>query len=258
MAGSIVDFLSLYKYWNNDALSQAEFINRLKGYLDTISQTLIEKESSVVQLSQQYEPTQAQWEQIWIAQTGKGLPIPPNAILLWYNTVSNTFGGQYGTSSGRSTVYRREPFYPKGAIIYQESSYLSTLVTNAIGLMGNRSNMPSLQFTIKKSFDLWLTFELTSTKSGAGYTVGGDFELNGEKVGTKYYGLPANYGLIHNTFYDRLPLRITVPIYNLPAGDYSVVAMFGFVGHVNSSAITSTIGGTAQGIRILTAQAVAR
>lgn len=252
-----IDFNSLYSYWNADALSQANFINKLQTSISMFQQYVESRVALVVQLNQPISPTQAQWEQAWEAQTGNSLPIPPNAILLWYDTSGNTFGGQFGTVSGRSTVYKREPFYPKGATIYFNRSYLSTTISGStVMLSGNRANMPSLTFTINQDFDLWLKFEASLFMNAVPGGVGVDFELNGDKVGTSHFGLSGNMGLYNFSYGANGRMVFSqVPIFGLSAGTYTVQALLGVIAQKSGASYDA---GAEKGIRILTARAIAR
>lgn len=255
MANSIVDFNSLLTTWNPDCLSQVEFIERLKAALIDTRYYIDNNISNTVQLNQSSEPTQAQWEQAWVSQTGKALPISPSATLLWFDTNNNTFGGQYGTTIGHSTVYRREPIYPKGATIFYDSDFLTSSQTITADITATRALMPTLEFTINQSFDLHLSFTLAVTFSGTGQ-YGLDFELNGEKIGTTYFGIPANYGIVNGSTTQTITAHAFVP--NLPAGNYEIQALFGVVG-TPATAPTLTIGGTGSsglGARLLVARVV--
>ena len=254
MASSI-DFTSLSNYWGKDALSQLDFIDRLRVSLLGFQEYFDRQLSIVVQLNQEQEPTQAQWEQAWVAQAGRPLPIPSNAILLWRDTCANTFGGQYVTVNGRAVVYNKEPYYPKGAVIYNNTSYLTSAVTNTnVMLTGNREVMPNLNFTINQNFDLLISFQASMTTSPSAGVPSVDFELNGVKVGTKYFGLPANHGLYHS-YYNSTQLFCEVPVYNLLAGTYTVQALYGQAEQLDT--ILSTFG-TTLGFRALTVKAYSR
>lgn len=251
------DANQLFSFWNQDNLSQTLFIERLKTYTKDLLAYAVDATSDVVILTQDSEPTQFEWEQAWLSQTGKMLPISPTGILYWYDTRTGRFGGQYGTLNDISTVYRKEPFYPKGSVIYHESSFLSSSVTSLTGdILSNSSVLPSLSFTISQPFNLFLSFKIFVEHSGATpIGTGVDFSINGTKVGTQYYGVGALGGLyVRGAAGSDDYIDAKIPVYNLPAGGYVVQPM---IGRVVAADVILNIGGAARGIRVLTAKAVA-
>lgn len=255
-----IDPNTLVAFWNQDCFSQSDFIDRLKQYMRDSIAYVKENTTSVVRLNQSTEPTQFEWEQAWLVQTGKTLPISPNGSLIWFNTATNEFGGEYGTTENLSTVYRREPLYPKGAIVYYNSASMITSQTSQrTGIASNKAIFPSLTFSIRQVCDVFLNFHAYLDGSAGG--VGVDFELNGNRVSTTYFtGLGSANSMMAfgsaGVTYQRA-INVTAPIYNLPAGTYLVQSLLGFITNPASGA-SFDVGGATRGARILTVKAIAK
>ena len=257
---TIIDPNTLVAFWNQDCFSQSDFIDRLKQYMRDSVAYVKENTTSVVRLNQSTEPTQFEWEQAWLAQTGKTLPISPNGSLLWFNTKTNEFGGEYGTTENLSTVYRREPLYPKGAVVYHNNAFLITTQANLrVGIGASQAYYPSLTFTIRQTCDVILTFQAAiAYNGGASQSLGVDFELNGQRVSTTYFtGLSSTNALVAYPPSAAIEtIQVSAPILNLPAGTYLVQALMGQTTVGGYSDIG--IGGATRGARILTVKAIAK
>lgn len=82
-----------------------------------------------------------------------------------------------------------------------------------------------------------------------------EFELNGLKVATAYYGQPGTMGSFQTGRNGTDMIFCEIPIFNLPAGTYTAQALYG-QGEQNENA-TFTLG-TTLGMRLLTVKAYSR
>lgn len=247
--------------WNNDPADQILWIQQLKTMLQAQTDKILEKQHDVILLSQTTEPSQVQWETAYTAQTGKSLPIPPYASLVWWDSNNNIIGGYFGTVFGSTTIYRREHKYPRKGTIYYGQSYLGNTVTTTAAINTSNTNHPSLSFSLPISCDLHLRYVLSVRITAGSGQYGGDFLFNGEKIGSTLLGVApslgiTNYGADHNYIVEAF-----IPAANVQAGNNVIQAIFGVTG-LPASPPTLQYGGTTGaasnwGIRVLTVKGVA-
>lgn len=228
MAITTLDLNKILGQWPKNYIDQQQYLNKLITSFNNFYSSVLSNINSDITLSQPVEPTQTEWEAAWISQTGLLPPIPASATLLWYDTSNSTFGGMYGTVEGNATVYRREHVYPRGATIYLNQAFLSTNVSINTSLYANNANMPSLSFTLPCTCHLYLYAAMNVVSSAGTGAWGIDFLINGVKMGTQIYGAAPDYGIANTGTAGFLACPAVWP--NLPAGNYTVQMMFGYVG----------------------------
>lgn len=239
MAISELNLSSLLGNWPRDFIAQQQYLNKLFTLFSNFEDGVLTNINSVVTLSQLNEPTHDEWEAAWVSQTGKLPPVPPYARLFWYNTEHDTFGGEYGTVLGNSTVVRREHIFPKGATILIDQDYLNSAQTITTSLYSNNAVMPVLTFDLPCTCDLILFAGLNVKRTAGTGSWGLDFLVNGDKIGTTEYGVNPAFG-IYNTDTDGY-LAARALLVDKPAGSYTVQTMFGYVG---TTVPTLSIGAT--------------
>ncbi len=220
--------------------------NKLNGLVDD-AQALA---ADTVLLSQTGEPTQGQWETAYTAQTGKAVPIPPSAQLIWFNPTTLEIAGVYGTFTGTSTVYKRGMRYGTGIIHALETAYDAVSHTSNRTLQENAAVLPTVSITTYVTTSLKLSFSVSITSGGA--NAGIDFLLNTTKVGTQYSAVPPYDGIVSILAVGRWTCQYIIT--GLPAGTYTIRPLFGVVGSVYSG--TNIIWGGANNVTRLTAEAI--
>lgn len=205
---------------------QATYLSNLVNLLDTYLTEVKNNSPKPIVVSQENEPTQLEWESAWLAEHYL-LPIPPAARLLWYDTYNDTFGGEYGTTLQSGTVYKREPYYPKGATVVLEQKLDTTIASTTKGIAEGEVST-ALVFTLPTICDLILKYESFVTLSSGTGIWGVDFLLNGDKVGTTYFSVASDYGISNNTASGNLVTEILLK--QMPAGDYTLQSLVGVCG----------------------------
>lgn len=251
---SIIDFdFNQLGNWPEDCIDQQDFISQLQTKLNELKDYALQNTADVVVLSQAIEPTQSQWEYAYVTQTGKSLPIPATAVLLWYNTSTSEIAGEFGTITGFPTVEARFYRYNTGLVLVDDFSYDNTARSSTRSLFDNQSVLPTeITFSIPVPCLVILMFSATITANGSG--AGVDFMLNETKIGTEYYAVQPNGGIHENLASARF--HIAVPVDNLPAGTYTARALLGNVGAPASPAALGW--GGANNVTIFGVQAVAK
>src|SRR5215213_6227149 len=110
-----IDFFTQLSQFPQDELSRLIWFEQMKVLLNNLDTQVNASMIDTVTLSQASLPSQANWETAYTSQTGKALPIPPTARLLWWDTTNNRFGGVFGTLNNDDTVYARASANSKGA-----------------------------------------------------------------------------------------------------------------------------------------------
>jgi hypothetical protein len=256
---SDVNFVTDLGIWPNDYPRQLSFINDLKLRLQRANNFIVSNAGLTVTLKQAAEPTQSDWETAWIAQTGLSLPIPPSAQLLWWNTNTDRFGGMYGTVEGNETPYRRDHAYPRGGTVMIKTNYKVDQKSLTYRIGSVLSDHPSVTIDLPVKADLYMEYSLfVSLSSGSGQW-GGDFLVNGVKVGTQYYGLAPDQGIVNAM--TSCQLRVPFILADAEPGEYTVQAIFG-VTATPASPPTLVIGGASgagsYGARQLIVRAIAK
>lgn len=239
--------------WSKEYADQFVFFEQLKTMLTNQKTDIFANISLPIQVDSAVEPNQAQWEAAWIA-AGYTLPIQPSATLIWWDTTNNVSGGSFGstpTSSG--TVYSRDTLYAPGTTCFADEESLSSSVSSSVSLGVTPTNHPLITFTLPRDSDLFVTYELYVHTAGSG-SWGGDFLLDGAKVGTLYYGLPLNVGISQISQPGRLFTQARIP--NVPAGDHTLRALMGVVLSPLTPPTLVYGGLTTYGLRTLTVRAV--
>jgi len=219
------DFLSLGA-WPSDCFDQEVFIENLQTKLNELREFVDLNASYVILLSQTTEPTQGQWETAWIVQTGLPLPIPASAVLLWYDTTTSTFGGNYGTVTGFSTVYKRVPEYIKGTFTYINQINDAASHSSLRSLYDNGAALPSITFTTYVPTTVIMEFGFTC--SAGATNAGSDFMLDNVKLGTQYSSVLPNGGILENFAAPRQFMSFILPA--VPAGAHVARPLLGVVG----------------------------
>jgi hypothetical protein len=252
----MTDFLAELGGYPTNHAAQVDFFNRLKVLLQSVNTKITDSAAAFVTLKQATEPTQLEWETAWVAQTGKALPILPNATLYWINATTNTFGGTYGVLVGSSTVIRKESAFQSGSTFYVGSSFNTDYVSAFTGNIGTSlTSFPTLTFTAPVTSNLLLDFSLyVNLASGSG-NWGIDFLLNGVKVGTQYLGAALNQGIVNSNRAGHLQAMFVAT--NVPPGTHTVQALFGVTGSPGSPPTLQFGGLTNFGARTLLVRGVA-
>lgn len=244
--------------WPTDTIGQQTWVSRMRAMLADMEQYFTGVAPVVVQLDQSVEPSQAEWETAYMAQTGQNLPIPPTADLVWYDSSQSRVAGHYRTIEGSSTVWRREHSWPRGATVVLESASFGTARSITYYIKENPTLFPLVTVILPTACDLILTAVFAATLvSGTGF-LGVDFLMNGVKVGDVYYATASDQGIV-NISTSQLVVCEAV-IRNLPAGTYYIQMVIGIT---NSPAAPPTYsiggvsGGSANGVYQLTARGIA-
>lgn len=245
------DFSTLGQ-WPDDCSRQQIFMLNLQNKLNVMVNAVNAASADTVLLSQTGEPTQGQWETAYTAQTGKAVPIPPSAQLIWFNPTTNEIAGVYGTFTGTTTVYKRGMRYGSGIIHATASALDNTSHTSNRTLQENSAVLPSITITTYVQTILNLEFGVSITSGGA--NAGIDFLLNSVKVGTQYSLIAPYDGIISGLGIGRYTCKYLID--PLPAGTYTIRPLFGVVGSVYSG--TNIIWGGANNVTRLYAEAIVK
>ena len=221
------NLINVLPSWSGDCAEQTLFIDALKQQLQSALIASETHQVTPVFLSQATEPSQAQWETAYPAQTGRSLPILPSTQLLWWNSTTNSFGGLYGTTPLNNTVYSRAPRYTKGTHIFQESKVPSGATISASTPIGVNAFSETISVSLNQRFNLELIHNVFLNVTVAG-TIGGDFLINGIKAGTSYFGVQNNRSLFESQQSQLYATRIFLE--NMPAGAYTFQNIFGYTG----------------------------
>lgn len=239
----MISLADLIGQWPTTHLDQQTFITNLVTLLNNRLLDIESGESKVIIVSQAFEPSQAQWEAQWLVQANRPLPIPPSAVLFWWNTAQNRLGGVFGTAAGETTVARREHEAPIGSTLFMYQDSRNDSFSISSGLAVNAAKMPSRTFTSRQKFDLILEF-LCSVNGTVEYGV--DFQVNGVKIGTTEFAVPPDFGLINTNVAGVLYCKHIMR--DLAPGTYKVEVLLGLVGTATG---TISGGGTTYGHRSL-------
>jgi hypothetical protein len=213
-----------------------------------------------VVLDQTTEPTQLQWETAWIAQTGLAAPILPSATLVWIDANINEVGGIYGTTPLSTTVVRHESRYPISGNAFHQVAYLTSTVSTNVAIGINNSNHPTMTVNWPVRADMLLMYTLYVHLSSGTGTWGGDFMINGVKVGTRDLGIPTITGIINHAASGQLTVVHLIP--EVAPGTYTIQAIMGVTG-APATAPTLAYGGIGAGagqygVRRLEVRGIAR
>lgn len=224
-----IDFTTLGQ-WPDDCSRQQAFMSNLQSKLNTMVAAANATAADSVILSQTAEPTQGQWETAYTAQTGKAIPIPPSAQLIWFNPTTSEIAGVYGTFTGTTTIYKRGMRYGSG-IIHTNALVLDQVARSSNRtLQENSSLLPSVTITTYVQTILKMEFGVSITSGGA--NAGIDFLLNSVKVGTQYSLIPPYDGILSGLGTGRWTCKYIID--PLPAGTYTIRPLFGVIGSVYS------------------------
>jgi len=237
-----LDLINTMGEWPaHDFADQREFFVRLRGLLEQQYTQSRDRSFYQVSLSQATEPTQNEWEVAWLDQTELGLPISPSGVLIWVDSATGDVAGLYGVVDGSAVPQLFDSVYPKNGVILVESAYTETLVSSTYEIGANTSDFPVITFSNTQRVKLEVYGRMyVSLSSGSG-NWGMDFLLDGAKVGTTEYGLPADQGLFTNNIDGHLHGRAIVTI---EPGDHTIQMIMGAVGSPGSPP-TLDHGGTA-------------
>lgn len=244
-----IDLNNLLGNFPTDCVNQQVYMNNLLNVLNN-NINVLNVYPILIQLDQEFEPTQDEWENEWTSQ-GYTLPISPTATLVWWDTYSGSAGGFYGTILGQTTVYRREHSTPRGATVYHEQAYRDDTQSFTTSITANDAIMPALTFTLPCICDLYVTFfSFITLSAGSGFW-GVDAKLDGVQLGQLLYGVQVGYGVaIANTTSE---LYTEMLVKDVSPGEHTVQSMLGVVGNPGSP---PTIQVAAN--RILTVRAIAK
>jgi len=211
----------------HDYADQRDFMMRLRSLLEEQYIQMRDRSFYQVSLTQASEPTTGEWETAWLAQTELSLPISPSGVLVWVDSASGDVAGLYGVVDVNSEPQSLDAVYPKNGITLVEAAYTETLVTSTYEIGDNTSDFPSITFTIAQRVKLEIYGRMYVELSAGSGEWGMDFLVNGAKIGTTEYGLPADQGLFYNNVDGHLHGRALV---TLEPGTYTVQMIFGAVG----------------------------
>lgn len=228
--------------WPENCVDQQNFFNQLAAGLGNITQQIEDGQAHVVSISQSAEPSQAQWEAQWSVQTGRPLPIPSSAVLLWWDTSNEIFGGYFGTTAGETTVRRREHRAPIGAAVVLTKDIKTDAQAIVTGIAQNNAKMPSVTVTLLQKTTLILEFSMAVSPAVVPTAYGTDFMVNAVKLGTSIHSMPPDYGMVNRD--DKALLFNQYIVEDLEPGTYVINVMFGLVGVATG---TLNIGGTGFG-----------
>jgi hypothetical protein len=233
---------------------QVVFIEQFKTMLQNMNDEVRGNISRSVIVDSATTPNQSQWEAAWIA-AGYALPIPPSAILTWWDTAANAVGGSFGTTpTSAGTVYSRDTLYPPGGTCYIGHENLSAAVSTNVSIGVTNTNHPYKDFVLPRRSDIFVAYELYTTLSSGTGSWGGDFLLDGVKVGTAYYGLPTNVGISQISQSGSLRVKARIP--DVPAGSHRIQAIMGVILSPVSPPTIAYGGLTVLGLRKLDIRAV--
>lgn len=245
-----VNFSSLGQ-WPNDCVQQQLYMSRLQTKLNALITSANGSIADTVLLTQTAEPNQAQWQTAYTTQTGRSLPIPPSAQLIWVNSLTSEIAGVYGTFTGTTTVQKRTMRYGSGIVHALATAYDVTARSSNRTLSENSALLPTVTITTYVQTVLKLEFSVSVTSGTVGAI---DFLLNSVKVGTQY-GLIAPYdGIVSGVPVGRTTCQYTID--NLPAGTYVIRPLFGAFGSTYSG--TTIAWGGANNVTRLSAEAIVK
>lgn len=234
----------------HDYADQREYWMRIRGLLDQMYVEMRDRSFYQVTLEQAAEPTGDEWEVAWLAQTDLGLPINTNSILVWVDSASGEVAGLYGVVDGSTVPQQFDSVYPKNGVVLVESAYTSAAVSSTYNIGDNISDFPSITFTVNQRVKLEIYGRMFVTLASGTGQWGMDFLVDGDKVGTTEYGLPADQGLFSTNATGHLHARAII---TLEPGTHTVQMIMGAVGTPGSPP-TLDHGGTAytdEGVRYL-------
>lgn len=244
--------------WPADIIDQREWVSRLSTYLNAIYDYINLHASDVVTIEDVTVPNQAAWETAYTTQTGKALPIPPNAVLIWWDSLNNRLGGIFGTTTASGTVLNRAPRYAPGQLVYIDSDHNSTLQTIAVQVGEPVANLPVLNFTLPVRCHLEVYGSAYFTIAANSGPFGWDVWLDGIKVGTAYHGVPSDAALFQSAVASLINGRIDIP--NVDAGAHTLEMLIGYSG-AQAVPVQVTVGGatsTGNGLVHLLARGIAQ
>lgn len=216
---------SIPSIWPVDCVGQQRFVSSLINSLDQAITLFNSNRLYTVFLKQVKEPTKAEWESAWMIQTGRSLPIPPNAELLWYNVISGKLDGVYKTTPNDGTPVRLDTGAP-GTVAARAHNY-AFATTSATIAISERTDMPTVSITTTRTCTLYLKgFTSVDISSGSG-TWGLDLSVNGTRMGVTNEGLLVDQGLVE--FSRSSAATIEYVLQNQPAGTYEVKLLMGVV-----------------------------
>lgn len=246
-----VDFFAKLPPWPQDPAMQVFWVNQLKELLTNLDDEVETAIVSTVILEQATQPVQGDWGTAYTTQTGLALPIPANAVLQWWDTTNDRFGGIYGTLvGGDGTVYARDNRYSTGQVVAVASAYKNDAVNVTTGISAIVSTQPSVELIFPAPARIRMVYSLMTDLTASAGSWGADFALNGVKVGGQYYSVASNRGLAERN--NDGVVRVEALTDVLAAGTYTIQALFG----VTSGTPTVAIGGNS-GVRLLFAEAIA-
>ncbi len=217
-----IDFFAQLPIWPRDVVDQIDWFNRLKMLLNNWDATINAGVVDAVTLEAATEPSQSDWETAYTTQTGKALPIPPTARLLWWDTTNSRQGGVYGTLTNDDTVYPRSSINSPGSVAIFETEALTATHTVDYVIGESLVNHPALDVTLTVPMKLFLTYTLIAQVSAA--SAGADFLIDGVKQGTLHLGLASNRGFEVQAHGQCIATLLTP---TLDPGTYTIQAIFG-------------------------------
>jgi hypothetical protein len=229
-----IDFFAQLPVWPREHLDQSDWLDRMKMLLNNLDAQINAGVVDVVTVEASTEPSQATWETAYTTQTGKALPIPATARLIWWDTTNSQHGGVYGTLSNDDTVYPRGSLNSPGSIGLMESASLTASHTVDYVIGENLVNHPTVTVLINLPMKLRLIYSLVPSVSAA--SAGADFLINGVKAGTLYYSLASNRGIVEVQANGQCIASLETPTLN--PGTYIIQAIFG---RTNATTPTVTV-----------------
>lgn len=233
----IIDFMAQLPPFPRDPLDQIAWFNRLKTLLNNMDAAIDNAVVDVVTLEQTTLPSQATWETAYTSQTGKSLPIPPSARLLWWDTTNARFGGVFGTLTNDDTVYARLSLNAPGAVHLMENDIVTGTQSVDYNIGENLAHYPSVTVSPNVAVKFRLALSLSLALSSGSGSWGGDFLINGVKIGGVYYALASNRGILERTTAGQILIKAETP--TLEPDTYEIQAIFG---RTNATTPTLTAG----------------
>lgn len=245
----IIDYFNQLSIFPRDPLDQIDWFNQLKTLLNNADAAIGAALVDVVTLEQSSLPSQANWETAYTTQTGKAVPIPPSAKLLWWDTTNNRFGGEFGTLTNDDTVYPRLSLNSPGAIHLLERDSVTGTQTVDYVIGENLAHYPAISISPNVPVILQMTLTMMTTLSSGSGSWGGDFLINGVKHGSLTpHLLASDRGLIERSTTGQLVVIDSTV--TLDPGDYEIQAIFG---RTNATTPTVSVGN-----RLLLVKAIAQ
>lgn len=248
--------LSQFGPWPSDLIDQRMWMNRMGAYLTDLYNYIQTNAADVVIVYSDTPPDQPTWESEYENQTGKTLPIPPNATLIWWNTTDNTLGGVFGTTWSDPTVQNRATrFAPGNVVALKTAIQVPSLTVGQIPIGTRFTGSPSVTFTTPVITDVEVYITAGIGFSGAN-PVGVDIWMDGAKVGTEVFQIPVDGTLLTLTSSGTVSGRFVLEA--IPPGNHQVELLIGYAGAPIPPLPNITIGGPALGATQLYIRAVAR